>query len=74
MALISDAVHNLSDTGSIGVSLIARTFVNKKANKQMRFGYRRADIIGAFGKSMKTKKCLSAMHKLMRRRAEILRT
>jgi len=48
MALISDAVHNLSDTGSIGVSLIARTFANKKADKQMTFGYRRADIIGAF--------------------------
>lgn len=48
MALISDAVHNLSDTGSIGVSLIARTFARKDANKQMTFGYRRADIIGAF--------------------------
>ena len=48
MALISDAVHNLSDTGSIGVSLIARKFANKEANKEMTFGYRRADIIGAF--------------------------
>lgn len=48
MALISDAVHNLSDTGSIGVSLVARTFANKKANQRMTFGYRRADIIGAF--------------------------
>ena len=48
MALISDAVHNLSDTGSVGVSLVARTFARKDANKQMTFGYRRADIIGAF--------------------------
>jgi len=48
MALISDAVHNLSDTGSLGVSLIARTFANKKATKKMTFGYRRADIVGAF--------------------------
>lgn len=48
MALISDAVHNLSDTGSLGISLVARTYANKKANKEMTFGYRRADIIGAF--------------------------
>lgn len=48
MALISDAVHNLSDTGSIGVSLVARKYANKSADKQMTFGYRRADIIGAF--------------------------
>lgn len=48
MALISDAVHNLSDTGSVGVSLIARKYANKSADKQMTFGYRRADIIGAF--------------------------
>jgi len=48
MALISDAVHNLSDTGSLGVSLVARKVANKKANKEMTFGYRRADIIGAF--------------------------
>lgn len=48
MALISDAVHNLSDTGSIGISLVARTYARKEADKQMTFGYRRADIIGAF--------------------------
>jgi len=48
MALISDAVHNLSDTGSVGVSLVARKYANKSADKQMTFGYRRADIIGAF--------------------------
>jgi cobalt-zinc-cadmium efflux system protein len=48
MALISDAVHNLSDTGSLGISLVARTYANKKASNEMTFGYRRADIIGAF--------------------------
>lgn len=48
MALISDAVHNLSDTGSLGVSLVARKYARKSADKQMTFGYRRADIIGAF--------------------------
>ena len=48
MALISDAVHNLSDTGSVGVSLVARKYADKSADKQMTFGYRRADIIGAF--------------------------
>lgn len=48
MALISDAVHNLSDTGSLGISLVARTYAKKDASKGMTFGYRRADIIGAF--------------------------
>lgn len=48
LALISDAVHNLSDTGSIGISLVARKFARKEVTQQKTFGYRRADIIGAF--------------------------
>lgn len=48
LALISDAVHNLSDTGSIGISLVARKYAVKSATTQKTFGYRRADIIGAF--------------------------
>lgn len=48
LALISDAVHNLSDTSSIGVSLFARKISKKKPDKQKSFGYKRAEIIGAF--------------------------
>ena len=48
LALISDAIHNLSDTGSLGISLVARKYSRKKATREKTFGYRRADIIGAF--------------------------
>jgi len=48
LALLSDAVHNLNDTISLGISLIARKFSKKKANKDKTFGYKRAEIIGAF--------------------------
>ena len=49
LALISDAVHNLSDTSSLGVSLFAQKVSGKKPDKQKSFGYKRAEIIGAFG-------------------------
>lgn len=48
LALLSDAVHNLNDTLSLGISLIARKFSKKKANQDKTFGYKRAEIIGAF--------------------------
>jgi cobalt-zinc-cadmium efflux system protein len=48
LALISDAIHNLSDTSSLGISLAARKISKWKADKQKTFGYKRAEIIGAF--------------------------
>ena len=48
LALLSDALHNFSDTASLGISLIARTISGKDANADKTFGYRRAEIIGAF--------------------------
>lgn len=48
LALISDAVHNLGDTGSLFISLVARKISGKKADKKKTFGYKRAEIIGAF--------------------------
>lgn len=48
LALISDAIHNFSDTTSLGVSLVARKVSKWKADKQKTFGYKRAEIIGAF--------------------------
>lgn len=48
LALISDAVHNLSDTSSLGVTLFAKKIAQKKPDNQNTFGYKRAEIIGAF--------------------------
>lgn len=48
LALLSDAVHNLNDTLSLGISLAARKISKKGANKDKTFGYKRAEIIGAF--------------------------
>jgi cobalt-zinc-cadmium efflux system protein len=48
LALLSDAVHNLNDTLSLGISLLARKISKKGANHNNTFGYKRAEIIGAF--------------------------
>ncbi len=48
LSLLSDALHNLNDTVSLGISLIARKISKKEANWEKTFGYQRAEIIGAF--------------------------
>lgn len=48
LALLSDAVHNLNDTMSLGITLVARKISKKEATEQKTFGYKRAEIIGAF--------------------------
>lgn len=48
LALLSDALHNLSDTASLGISLIARKISKKSPDAQKTFGYKRAEIIAAF--------------------------
>jgi cobalt-zinc-cadmium efflux system protein len=48
LALLSDAMHNFNDSVSLGISLIARKVSRKDADVQRTFGYRRAEIIGAF--------------------------
>ncbi|TYP92128.1 cobalt-zinc-cadmium efflux system protein [Fodinibius salinus] len=48
LSLLSDALHNLNDTTSLGISLAARKISKKDANKDKTFGYQRAEIIGAF--------------------------
>lgn len=48
LSLLSDALHNLNDTASLGISLIARKISKKEANRDKTFGYQRAEIIGAF--------------------------
>ena len=48
LALLSDALHNLNDTSSLAISLVARKVSKKEANRDKTFGYKRAEIIGAF--------------------------
>ncbi|MEX0608118.1 MAG: cation diffusion facilitator family transporter [Balneolaceae bacterium] len=48
LALLSDAVHNLSDTVSLAVTLVAKKISRKGVNADKTFGYKRAEIIGAF--------------------------
>jgi cobalt-zinc-cadmium efflux system protein len=47
LALIADALHNLSDAGAIFIAIIARRIGNKSPNKTMTYGYKRAEIIAA---------------------------
>jgi cobalt-zinc-cadmium efflux system protein len=46
--LISDSIHNLSDTISLFISGIAILFSKKKATKKFTFGYKRGEILAAF--------------------------
>lgn len=49
LALLSDAVHNLSDVLSLIISYVANLLANrKKQNLSQTFGYKRAEIIAAF--------------------------
>lgn len=48
LSLLSDALHNLNDTASLGISLVARKISQRDANLEKTFGYQRAEIIGAF--------------------------
>lgn len=48
LALVSDAIHNLSDTASIVLSYIGIKISAKEKNPKKSFGYKRAEIIIAF--------------------------
>lgn len=45
LALISDALHNFSDVGSMGLSLWGEKVKIKKATNSKTYGYKRAEII-----------------------------
>jgi cobalt-zinc-cadmium efflux system protein len=47
LSLLSDALHNFSDTASLGISLIAVRISTRGPDRKKTFGYRRAQIIGA---------------------------
>ncbi|RKT27769.1 cobalt-zinc-cadmium efflux system protein [Roseovarius halotolerans] len=47
LALIADAVHNLSDALSLVIAFAARRIGRRPADAQMTFGYRRAEVVAA---------------------------
>ena len=48
LALLSDALHNLSDTIAILLAYIARKVSRRDSNEKKTFGYKRIEILAAF--------------------------
>ena len=48
LALISDAIHNLSDTVSVVLAWFAQVLSRKPSTPKSTFGYKRAEILAAF--------------------------
>src|SRR6056297_3382274 len=48
LALLSDSLHNLSDTLAIALSYVAHRISLRPKNQRKTFGYKRAEIIAAF--------------------------
>ena len=47
LALIADAIHNLSDALSLVLAFVARKIAQRPADDTMTFGYGRAEIVAA---------------------------
>ena len=47
LALIADALHNLSDAGSLVIAFAAQRIARRPADPRMTFGYGRAEIVAA---------------------------
>lgn len=47
LALMADALHNLSDAAALGIALFARRISRNQADMQRTFGYARAEVIAA---------------------------
>ena len=47
IALIADAIHNLSDAGSLIIALVARRIARRPVDATMTFGYARAETVAA---------------------------
>lgn len=48
LALLSDAVHNLSDVGAVALSFVANLIAQRQKNPRKTFGYERAETLAAF--------------------------
>ena len=47
LALVADALHNLSDSAALGIAIFARKISQKPADEFKTFGYQRAEVIAA---------------------------
>lgn len=47
LALVADAIHNLSDAISLGIAFAARRIARRPSDEVMTFGYVRAEIVAA---------------------------
>jgi cobalt-zinc-cadmium efflux system protein len=47
LALLSDAGHMLTDTGALGLALVAAILAARPADDRRTYGYRRAEVLGA---------------------------
>lgn len=47
LALIADAIHNLSDALSLVIAFYARRIARRPADKAMTYGYGRAEVVAA---------------------------
>ena len=47
LALIADALHNLSDAASLAIAAVARRIARRPADARMTFGYARAETVAA---------------------------
>ena len=52
LALISDGVHMFTDVGALLLSLFALWMARRPANREMTFGYHRAEILGALASGL----------------------
>ena len=48
VALLNDAVHNLSDVPALGISWLAMRWAERPADSEKTFGYHRAGTLAAF--------------------------
>lgn len=48
LALLSDAAHMVGDVGAVGLALGAAHLARRRATAQGSFGFRRAEVLGAF--------------------------
>src|SRR5215471_1779439 len=52
VALLNDAVHNLSDVPALGISYLAMRWAERPADSEKTYGYHRAGTLAAFTNSL----------------------
>ncbi len=52
MALLSDAMHMLTDAAALGMSFIASRLASLKPDSKRTYGYRRAEVVAALGNAL----------------------